>query len=159
MGISDRQRHGGEGMTFGERLYELRNKNNLSQEDLAEVLDVSRQSISKWENDKAYPEMTRLLFMSDYFDVSLDYLMRGIKKENNEEKVTADDADKNSNDKYKTKNILLVWNNFLSNLSPNQKTLFMLLYILIICSLVALIVSVIYLGGYEIGKFIGYLTK
>ena len=103
--------------------------------------------------------MTRLLFMSDYFDVSLDYLMRGIKKENNEEKVTADDADKNSNDKYKTKNILLVWNNFLSNLSPNQKTLFMLLYILIICSLVALIVSVIYLGGYEIGKFIGYLTK
>ncbi|RGS43055.1 XRE family transcriptional regulator [Coprococcus eutactus] len=159
MGISDRQRHGGEGMTFGERLYELRNKNNLSQEELAEVLDVSRQSISKWENDKAYPEMTRLLFMSDYFDVSLDYLMRGIKKENNEEKVTADDADKNSNDKYKTKNILLVWNNFLSNLSPNQKTLFMLLYILIICSLVALIVSVIYLGGYEIGKFIGYLTK
>lgn len=146
-------------MTFGERLYELRNKNNLSQEELAEVLDVSRQSISKWENDKAYPEMTRLLFMSDYFDVSLDYLMRGIEKENNEEKVTADDADKNSNDKYKTKNILLVWNNFLSNLSPNQKTLFMLLYILIICSLVALIVSVIYLGGYEIGKFIGYLTK
>lgn len=41
--------------------------------------------------------------MSDYFDVSLDYLMRGIKKENNEEKVTADDADKISNDKYKTK--------------------------------------------------------
>ena len=146
-------------MTFGERLYELRNKNNLSQEELAEVLDVSRQSISKWENDKGYPEMPRLLFMSDYFDVSLDYLMRGIKKENNEEKVTADDADKISNDKYKTKNILLVWNNFLSNLSPNQKTLFMLLYILIICSLVALIVSVIYLGGYEIGKFIGYLTK
>ncbi|RHU52437.1 XRE family transcriptional regulator [Coprococcus sp. TF11-13] len=159
MWISDWHRHGGECMTFGERLYELRNKNNLSQEELAEVLDVSRQSISKWENDKAYPEMTRLLFMSDYFDVSLDYLMRGIKKENNEEKVTADDADKNSNDKYKTKNILLVWNNFLSNLSPNQKTLFMLLYILIICSLVALIVSVIYLGGYELGKFIGYLTK
>ena len=83
MGMSDWQRHGGEGMTFGERLYELRNKNNLSQEELAEVLDVSRQSISKWENDKAYPEMTRLLFMSDYFDVSLDYLMRGIEKENN----------------------------------------------------------------------------
>ena len=56
-------------------MYELRNKKNISQEDLAEVLDVSRQSISKWENDKAYPEMTRLLFMSDYFDVSLDYLV------------------------------------------------------------------------------------
>ena len=69
-------------------MYELRNKKNISQEDLAEVLDVSRQSISKWENDKAYPEMTRLLFMSDYFDVSLDYLMRGIDKEDNEGKVT-----------------------------------------------------------------------
>lgn len=86
-------------MTFGERLYELRNKKNISQEDLAEVLDVSRQSIPKWENDKAYPEMTRLLFMSEYFDVSLDYLMRGIDKEDNDEKVT---------EKYKTKNILLV---------------------------------------------------
>lgn len=137
-------------MTFGERLYELRNKKNLSQEELAEVLDVSRQSISKWENDKAYPEMTRLLFMSDYFDVSLDYLMRGIEKEDDDEKIL---------EKYKTKNILLVWNNFLSNLSKKQKILFMLLYILIICALVALIISVIYLGGYEIGKFIGYLTK
>lgn len=137
-------------MTFGERLYELRNKKNLSQEELAEALDVSRQSISKWENDKAYPEMTRLLFMSDYFDVSLDYLMRGIEKEDNDEIVL---------EKYKKKNILLVWNNFLSNLSKKQKILFMLLYILIICALVALIISVIYLGGYEIGKFIGYLTK
>lgn len=137
-------------MTFGERLYELRNKKNISQEELAEVLDVSRQSISKWENDKAYPEMTRLLFMSDYFDVSLDYLMRGIKIEENVENVA---------EKYKTKNMLLVWNDFLSNLSKKQKTLFTALYILIICALVAVIVSVIYLGGYEIGKFIGYLTE
>ena len=137
-------------MTFGERLYELRNKKNISQEELAEVLDVSRQSISKWENDKAYPEMTRLLFMSDYFDVSLDYLMRGIKIEENVENVAQ---------KYKTKNMLLVWNDFLSNLSKKQKTLFTALYILIICALVSVIVSVIYLGGYEIGKFIAYLTE
>ena len=137
-------------MTFGERLYELRNKKNISQEELAEVLDVSRQSISKWENDKAYPEMTRLLFMSDYFDVSLDYLMRGIKKEENVENVA---------EKYKTKNMLLVWNDFLSNLSKKQKSLITALYILIICALAAVIVSVIYLGGYEIGKFIGYLTE
>ena len=137
-------------MTFGERLYELRNKKNISQEDLAEVLDVSRQSIPKWENDKAYPEMTRLLFMSEYFDVSLDYLMRGIDKEDNDEKVT---------EKYKTKNILLVQNDFLSNLSKKQKTLFLLLYILIIDALVSIIISVIYFGGYEIGKFIGYLIE
>ena len=41
-------------MTFGERLYELRKNKNISQEELAELLDVSRQSISKWENDKNY---------------------------------------------------------------------------------------------------------
>lgn len=109
----------------------------------------SNKITGQWENDKAYPEMSRLLFMSDYFDVSLDYLMRGIDREDNDERVT---------EKYKTKNILSVWNDFLSNLSKKQKTLFMLLYILIICALISLIISVIYFGGYEIGKFIGYLT-
>lgn len=54
-------------MTFGERLYKLRQQANLSQEEFAEIMDVSRQSISKWENDKAYPEMTRLVYMSDFF--------------------------------------------------------------------------------------------
>ena len=68
--------------TFGLRLIEIRKKANISQEELAELLDVSRQSISKWENDKAYPEMTRLIFISDYFKVSLDYLMRGEVKDN-----------------------------------------------------------------------------
>ena len=43
---------GGMIVTFGERLYELRKNKNISQEELAELLDVSRQSISKWENDK-----------------------------------------------------------------------------------------------------------
>lgn len=57
-------------MTFGERLYTLRNEKNISQEEFAEIMDVSRQSISKWETDKAYPEMTRLIFMSDYFGVT-----------------------------------------------------------------------------------------
>ena len=68
-------------MTFGERLYKLRQQANLSQEEFAEIMDVSRQSISKWENDKAYPEMTRLVYMSDFFQVSLDYLMRGVEAE------------------------------------------------------------------------------
>ena len=61
--------------SFGIRLAELRKQAGLSQEEFAELLNVSRQSISKWENDKAFPEMTRLIFMSDYFKVSLDELM------------------------------------------------------------------------------------
>lgn len=105
-------------------MYELRNKKNISQEDLAEVLDVSRQSISKWENDKAYPEMTRLLFMSDYFDVSLDYLMRGIDKEDNEGKVT---------EKYKTKNILLVWNDFCLTYQKTKGFIYAVVYFNHLC--------------------------
>lgn len=137
-------------MTFGERLYELRNRKNISQEELAEILDVSRQSISKWENDKAYPEMTRLLFMSDYFHVSLDYLIRGLETES---------GAGSKPEKYKVQNMLLTWNSFLSNLTKKQRALMLLLYVLVVCALLAIIVSVFYLGGYEIGKFIAYIQN
>jgi len=135
-------------MTFGERLYELRKTKNISQEELAELLDVSRQSISKWENDKAYPEMTRLLFMSEYFDVSLDYLMRGTEEDENKEDATVS---------YEAKNILLVWNSFVSNLSGKQRKLLIVLYVLLICVYVAIVVSFVYGAGYAIGKFIGHI--
>ena len=119
-------------MTFGERLYELRKSKNISQEEMAELLDVSRQSISKWENDKAYPEMTRLLFMSEYFDVSLDYLMRGTEEDENRKDVSVS---------YKAKNMLLVWNNFVSNLSSKQRKLLIILYVLLVCVCVAIVIS------------------
>ena len=63
-------------MTLGEKLYELRKKHGLSQEQLAEALNVSRQSISKWEGNVTYPESDKLIALSDYFGVSLDYLMK-----------------------------------------------------------------------------------
>ena len=46
-------------MTFGERLYQLRKENNLSQEELAEQLEVSRQSVSRWENGSASPDFDK----------------------------------------------------------------------------------------------------
>ncbi len=63
-------------MTLGEKIYELRKTRGLSQEQLAEVLNVSRQSISKWEGNVTYPESDKLIALSDYFQVSLDYLMK-----------------------------------------------------------------------------------
>ena len=135
-------------MTFGERLYELRNAKNISQEELAELLDVSRQSISKWENNKAYPEMTRLLFMSDYFQVSLDYLMRGTEKE---EHLT----NGNSVVNYQVKSMLMLWNDFVSNLSEWQRKRLMLLYVLLVC----VIAHFVYGGGYAIGQFLGNLKN
>ena len=48
-------------MTFGEKLSRLRKENNYPQEELAELLGVSRQSVSKWESDAAYPETEKLI--------------------------------------------------------------------------------------------------
>lgn len=137
-------------MKFGERLYELRKNKNISQEELAELLDVSRQSISKWENDKAYPEMTRLLFMSEYFGVSLDYLMRG---------TECNEINQDTTISYKAKSLLMVWNSFVSNLSGTQRKLVMVLYVLLICVCVAIIVSFIYGVGYVIGQTIGHIVN
>ena len=62
-------------MALSEKLYELRKKRALSQEQLAEQLGVSRQAISKWESGKAVPETDTLISISKYFDVSLDYCL------------------------------------------------------------------------------------
>lgn len=63
--------------SLGERLYELRTKNEMSQGDLAEKLDVSRQTISKWENNMSIPELDKIISLSDLFGVSVDYIVKG----------------------------------------------------------------------------------
>ena len=63
-------------MALPEKLYALRKKSGLSQEQLAEALNVSRQAISKWEGGSAMPESDKLLALSNYFGVSLDYLLK-----------------------------------------------------------------------------------
>lgn len=64
-------------MELERRLAELRREKNLSQEELVEKLYVSRQTISNWERDKTYPDINSLLLMANYFDVSLDHLIKG----------------------------------------------------------------------------------
>ena len=62
---------------FGERIYELRNKNNMSQGDLADRLEVSRQTVSKWENSMCKPEADKLIQLSEIFNISIDYILKG----------------------------------------------------------------------------------
>lgn len=64
-------------MSFGENLQTIRKKNQLSQEGLAEMLGVSRQSVSKWELGEGYPEVDKLLLLSKKLNVSLDSLFGG----------------------------------------------------------------------------------
>lgn len=141
-------------MTFGERLYELRTKEHISQEKFAEIMNVSRQSISKWETDKAYPEMTRLLFISDYFHVSLDYLIRG---KENEEAIPAEPI-ASQEKKYQSEKMWAMWNTFTSNLSGTQKRMFIFLYVLVTVALIGLIFALCYGGGYIIGHMLYHLT-
>ncbi len=64
-------------MTLGENLVRLRAQKNWSQGDLADALDVSRQSVSKWETGASVPELEKLMKLSELFGVTLDELVRG----------------------------------------------------------------------------------
>ena len=63
-------------MDLNEKLFELRKKNNWSQEELAEKLDVSRQTVSKWESSKSIPELDKLVKLSEIYGISLDELIK-----------------------------------------------------------------------------------
>lgn len=63
--------------TIATRIQELRKQKGISQEQLADILMISRQSVSKWESDQAKPEIDKILALSDYFKVSCDYLLKG----------------------------------------------------------------------------------
>lgn len=64
-------------MNLGSQIKRYRNELHLSQEELAEKIFVSRQSVSNWENDKTYPDIKSLLLLSELFSVSLDTLIKG----------------------------------------------------------------------------------
>ena len=64
-------------MEFRERLFELRRQAGLSQEELANLLGVTRQAVQKWEAGTSRPDMDNLVSLADYFKVSLDYLVTG----------------------------------------------------------------------------------
>ena len=64
-------------MELGSRIKELRKAQNINQDELAEKLFVSRQTISNWENDKSYPDIQSVLLLSEIFGVSVDQLLKG----------------------------------------------------------------------------------
>jgi len=63
-------------MTFGEKLQRLRQKAGMSQDALAEKLNVSRQAVSRWERDETMPETDKVIVLADLFGVTTDYLLR-----------------------------------------------------------------------------------
>ena len=65
-------------MNFNEKLISLRKSKGLSQEELGAELNVTRQTISKWESGQSYPDFQRLVLLSDFFGLTLDELVKDI---------------------------------------------------------------------------------
>ncbi len=63
-------------MTLGERLQKLRKEKGLSQDQMAEALNVSRQAVSKWERDEAIPEIDKIIKLSEIFSISIDSILK-----------------------------------------------------------------------------------
>ena len=78
-------------MKFNEKLLSLRKRKGLSQEELGMELQVSRQTISKWEAGQSYPDFQRLVLLSDYFNLTLDELVKDIDVQDVREKNMTDE--------------------------------------------------------------------
>lgn len=72
-------------MNIGEKLFELRKSKNLSQEEVAEKLNVTRQTVSKWETNQSTPDFDKIVPLCELFEISTDELLRGKKSESQEE--------------------------------------------------------------------------
>ena len=98
-------------MTLGQKLKEIRKRFGLSQEQLAEIMNVSRQAITKWENDLGLPDVSNLQELSKVFGITVDYLL------NDENQLPALSMKKEL-DKNKYKNKLTMYNEVLNEYYP-----------------------------------------
>ena len=90
-------------MTLGEKIYRLRTDRNLTQEQLAEKLGVTRQSISKWEGDLVKPEIEKLKAMAKLFEVSLDDLISDEASDDKDKEKTMAESSLNKKEKLNDK--------------------------------------------------------
>lgn len=73
-------------MNIGKKIYDLRKSKGFSQEDIATKLNVSRQTVSKWETNTSIPDIDKIVSLCDLFDITTDELLRGVKTDSNKDK-------------------------------------------------------------------------
>ena len=79
-------------MNVADRIQNLRKIKGISQEQLAEAIGVSRQAVSKWESEQSTPDLEKIVLMSNFFDATTDYLLKGIEPTNEIEHMTVGDV-------------------------------------------------------------------
>ncbi len=77
-------------MNIADRIQNLRKAKGISQEELADKIGVSRQAVSKWESEQSTPDIEKIIIMSDYFEVTTDYLLKGIEPKPDETRKKPD---------------------------------------------------------------------
>lgn len=83
-------------MNTGDRIQNLRKVKGISQEELADKIGVSRQAVSKWESEQSVPDIDKIILMSEFFDVTTDYILKGI------------ESQKQTNDKIVNANVFVI---------------------------------------------------
>lgn len=106
-------------MTLGQKLRKIKSKFGLSQEQLAEVINVSRQAITKWENDGGLPDVSNLQEISEVFGVTVDYLL------NDDSNLPALSMKKKL-DRNKYKNKIVMYSEVLKEYYPEPYEIFVL---------------------------------
>lgn len=120
-------------MKLNEKIYEYRKLNRWSQEELADKLDVSRQTVSKWEVGKAVPELEKLIKLAELFKITVDELVKdNIEITSKEEFDNANNLDKSDEEKLKEENNVIEKN---KNSKKILKIIIILLLVLILCAL------------------------
>ena len=104
-------------MKLSDNLKIIRKENNLSQEQLAEKLGVSRQAVSKWESGQSYPEMDKVLLICKMFNYNIDELMNENIKEVNDDKQSKSNLNKYIEDFFE---FVTKTTNMLSNMTSRQ---------------------------------------
>ncbi len=84
-------------MNLGEKLFELRKTKNLTQDEVAEKLNVTRQTVSKWETNQSTPDFDKILPLCELYEISTEELLKGEKQEKLEENNYNNEEKKNKN--------------------------------------------------------------
>lgn len=125
-------------MSFGERLQALRRSHNMTQEDFAQQLKVTRQAVSKWESSRGYPEIEKIIYICNYYGITMDELF----EEEVPPTAKAEAAESPSppvEEPLKPPTIKKSFSNFFTNLSPLNQHLFTVIMAAIVIVLILLL--------------------
>ena len=126
-------------MSFGERLQALRRGSNLTQEEFAQQLKVSRQAVSKWESSRGYPEIEKIIYICNAYGVSMSDLFQDEVPTVQHAEETPKDLN-HTNRPLENQKLKKAFGNFFTNLSPQNQQLFfcgaalILVVLLVLCT-------------------------